>query len=387
MGAAIAGVAALRTGADVRLRDRDLPSVGRGLQAARSLLQSECERQRIDGVELRRLRALLSGTAGWDGFGRTDAVLEAVFEDVDLKRQLFREIETHVREDCLLASNTSTIQIARIAEAVERPERLLGMHFLSPVAKMPLVEVIVTDRTAAWATATAVAFGQRLGKTVIVARDRPGFWVNRILAPYLNEAGRLLLEGVAAETIDREAVQFGFPVGPITLLDEVGLDVAERSARLLHEAFGERLDVPVPLARMLEEGRLGRKSGRGFYRYDAGKRREVDQTAYEIIGAAVDADVPREDVRARLVFALLNEAVLAFDEGVVRDARDGDVGAVLGIGFPAFRGGPLRYLDELALPDALSVLEDLARRYGARFTPAPRLVAMASAGETFHPSD
>ena len=387
MGSAIAGVAALEAGVDVRLKDRDHGAVGRGLAAARDVLHVRQRRHDLDDVRVRRLLALLSGTIGWDGFGRSDAVLEAVFEEVDLKRQLFREIEAHVREDCLLASNTSTIPISRIAEAVERPERLVGMHFFSPVEKMPLLEVIVTDQTAQWATTTAVELGKRLGKTVIVVRDRPGFWANRILAPYLDEAGHLLLEGVAADTIDRAAVQFGFRVGPVTLLDEVGLDVAERSARLLHDEFGERIGSPVTLARMLEDGRLGRKNGRGFYQYEGGKRREVDQTAYEIIGAAVDADVPKEDIQARLVFAMLNEAVVALDDGVVRSARDGDIGAVFGIGFPAFRGGPLRYLDELGLSDAVSVLEDLERQYGDRFTPAPQLVGMASAGRTFHPSD
>jgi 3-hydroxyacyl-CoA dehydrogenase/enoyl-CoA hydratase/3-hydroxybutyryl-CoA epimerase len=387
MGSAIAGVAVLEAGVDVRLKDRDHAAVGRGLAAARELLHARQRRHDIDDVRVRRLLALVTGTIGWDGFGRTDAVLEAVYEDVDLKRQLFREIEAHVRDDCLLVSNTSTIPIARIAEAVERPERLLGMHFFAPVDKMPLIEVVVTDQTAPWATTTAAAFGKRLGKTVIVVRDRPGFWANRILAPYLDEAGRLLLEGVAADAVDRAAVQFGFPVGPVALLDDVGLDVAERSARLLHDEFAERLGPPVALTRMLEDGRLGRKNGRGFYQYESGKRREVDQTAYEIIGAAVDPDVPKEDIQARLVFAMLNEAVVALDEGVVRSARDGDIGAVYGIGFPAFRGGPLRYLDELGLSDAVSVLEDLERQYGAAFAPAPQLVTMASAGRTLHPPD
>ncbi len=387
MGAAIGGVAALRAGADVRFRDRDLASVGRGLAAARALLEEQHAHHQMDQHELRRCKALLSGTDGWDGFGRADAVVEAVFEDLELKQRIFRELESRVRDDCLLASNTSTIPIVRIGAAIERPERLLGMHFFSPVDKMPLLEVIVAEQTAPWATASAVAFGKELGKTVVVVRDRPGFWVNRILAPYLNEASRLLLEGVSAEIIDSEATRFGFPVGPITLLDEVGLDVAEKAARLLYEAFGDRLQPPGVLTSMIEDGRLGRKNGNGFYQYERGERRESDQTAYEIIGASPDAEVPNQDVQARLVFAMLNEAVLALDEGVVRNACDGDIGAVFGMGFPAFRGGPLRYLDEIALPDAVSVLEDLANKYGPRFTPASRLSAMASVGDMFHSSD
>jgi 3-hydroxyacyl-CoA dehydrogenase/enoyl-CoA hydratase/3-hydroxybutyryl-CoA epimerase len=386
MGAAIGGIAVLRAGTDVRFRDRDLRSVGGGLRVARTLLDEQLERRRITTHAHRRLLSLLSGTDGWDGFGLTDLVIEAVYEDRDLKRQIFREVEAHVRDDCVLASNTSTIPISQIADAVARPERVLGMHFFSPVAKMPLLEVIVAERTAPWATATAVRYGRELGKTVIVVRDRPGFWVNRILAPYLNEAGRLLAEGVPVEVIDRAMMRFGFPVGPVTLLDEVGLDVAHKGSEVLHEAFGARLQPTEGLVRMLDDGRLGRKNARGFYRYDDGKRREVDLAAYEIIGAGADPDVSKEDVQARLVFAMLNEAVLALDEGVVRSARDGDVGAVFGIGFPAFRGGPLRYLDELGLADAVDVLRDLQRTYGDRFAPAPRLVAMAGAGETFHPS-
>ncbi len=386
MGAAIGGVAVLQAGTDVRFRDRDLRSVAGGLRAARAMLDDQLERRRITGLEHRRRRSLLSGTDGWDGFGLTDLVIEAVYEDLALKRQVFREIETRVRDDCILASNTSTIPISQVADAVARPERVLGMHFFSPVDKMPLLEIIASERTEPWATATAVRYGRALGKTVIVVGDRPGFWVNRILAPYLNEAGRLLAEGVPVETIDRAMVRFGFPVGPVTLLDEVGLDVAHKASRVLHEAFGARLQPTDGLTRMLEDGRLGRKNRRGFYRYEDDKRREVDLAAYEIIGAGADPDVSREDVQARLVFAMLNEAVLALDEGVVRSARDGDVGAVFGMGFPAFRGGPLRYLDELGLSDAVDTLRDLARAYGDRFAPAPRLVAMMRAGETFYPS-
>ena len=386
MGAAIGGVAVLEAGTDVRFRDRDLRSVSRGLQGARAMLDERLDRRRVTEQEHRRQFSLLTGTDGWDGFGLTDLAIEAVYEDLEVKRQVLRELEAHVHEDCVLASNTSTIPIGQIAEAVARPERMLGMHFFSPVAKMPLLEVVVAERTAPWATATAVRFGRRLGKTVIVVQDRPGFWVNRILAPYLNEAGRLLAEGVPIETIDRAMVRFGFPVGPVMLLDEVGLDVAHKASRVLQAAFGPRLQPTDGLSRMLEDGRLGRKNGRGFYRYEDGERREVDLAAYEIIGAGADPNVSKEDVQARLVFAMLSEAVLALDEGVVRGARDGDVGAVFGIGFPAFRGGPLRYLDELGLPDSVEVLRELERKYGDRFTPVPRLVAMARAGETFHPS-
>lgn len=387
MGAAIGGVAVAEAGVDVRFRDQDLASVGRGLRAARRVLDDRLKRKRITKYEYRRLERLLSGGTDWEGFRRADLVIEAVFEDLDVKHAVFRELEQRVRPDAVLASNTSTIPIERIAAATTHPQRVLGMHFFSPVEKMPLLEVIVTARTAPQVTATAVAFGRRMGKTVIVVRDRPGFWVNRILAPYVNEAGHLLSEGVGIETIDKAMTAFGFPVGPVTLLDEVGLDVAAKASRVMHDAFGDRLKPMDGLARMLDDGRMGRKNGRGFFRYDDGKRRGVDETAYEIIGARPSSDVPREDVGRRLIYAMLNEAVHAVDEGVVGRPRDGDIGAVFGIGFPPFRGGPLRYLDDIGAAQAVETLRDLAAAYGERFTPAPRLVRMADRGERFYPDD
>jgi 3-hydroxyacyl-CoA dehydrogenase/enoyl-CoA hydratase/3-hydroxybutyryl-CoA epimerase len=384
MGAAIGGVAAAQASVDVRFRDTDLARVGRGLAVARGILDDRLKRRRVTRFEHRRLVALLSGGTAYEGFGRADLVIEAVFEDLQVKHEVIRSLEAAVRDDCVIASNTSTIPISRIAEAASRPERVLGMHFFSPVEKMPLLEVIAGERTSAWATVTAVAFGRRMGKTVIVVRDRPGFWVNRILAPYLNEAGRLLEEGMAIEELDAIMVRFGFPVGPLTLLDEVGLDVAAKSAAVLHEAFGERL-VPTPgVKHLTERGRLGRKSGCGFYRYEKGRRRGVDPSAYAILGVRPGQAVGPAEAEARMVYALLNEAALAMDEEVVRSARDGDVGAVFGIGYPAFRGGPLRYLDTIGPARAVQELQRLEQSWGERFRPAPLLVRLADAGEQFH---
>ncbi len=386
MGAGIGGVAVAQAGVDVRFRDTDLAAVGRGLENARQPLKSRLKRRRITKHEFLRLERLVSGGTGWDGFARADLVIEAVFEDLEIKRNVFRDLEANTRPDCVLASNTSTIPIARIGETLERPERLLGMHFFSPVEKMPLLEVIVTSQTAPWVTVTAVAFGRTMGKTVIVVRDCPGFWVNRILAPYMNEAGRLLEEGVGIEAVDGAMTKFGFPVGPITLLDEVGLDVAQKAAGVLHEAFGPRLQPRDGIARMTAEGRLGRKNGRGFYRYEDQKKRGVDETVYEIIGASPDSTVPREDIGRRLVYAMLNEAARGLDEGVVRSARDGDIGAIFGIGYPPFRGGPLRFLDDLGAAKVVETLADLAERYGERFAPAPILQRHAAAGTRFYPT-
>jgi 3-hydroxyacyl-CoA dehydrogenase/enoyl-CoA hydratase/3-hydroxybutyryl-CoA epimerase len=384
MGAGIGGVAVSQAHVDVRFRDTTLDQVGKGLLGARAILDKRLQRRRMTKFEHRRLRQLISGGTEFAGFGRVDLAIEAVFEDLEVKHDVMRQLEEVVREDCVIASNTSTIPIHRIAEVVERPERVVGMHFFSPVEKMPLLEVIVTEETAPWVTVTAVEFGKRMGKTVIVVEDHPGFWVNRILAPYMNEAGRLLEEGESVDTIDGCMTRFGFPVGPVTLLDEVGIDVAHKASKVMFEAFGDRLR-PLPgLEQMTTEGRLGRKTGRGFYRYEGGVKQGVDETAYEIIGAVPDSKVPREDVTDRLLFAMLNEAAGALDDGVVRQARDGDIGAVFGIGFPPFRGGPLRYLDSYGAQQAVTTLDELAGKYGERFAPAPLLKRMAGDGVRFY---
>ena len=384
MGSGIGGTAVAQAGVDVRFRDTGLVAVARGLGGARRILDARLKRKRVTKYEHRRLTALLSGGTDWSGFGRADLVIEAVFEDLAVKHEVFRELEARGGERCILASNTSTIPIARIASVLRRPERMLGMHFFSPVEKMPLLEVIVTDATAPWVAATAVDFGRRMGKTVVVVRDEPGFWVNRILAPYLNEAGRLVAEGVAIEEIDRCMKEYGFPVGPITLLDEVGLDVGLKGSHVLHEAFGDRLAPVAGLEALVRAGRLGRKSGRGFYRYDGGKRRGVDPTVRELLG--VTGPSPAAEIEDRLVYAMLNEAALALDAGVVRRPRDGDIAAIFGIGFPPFRGRPLREIDGLGPARVVERLRRLASHYGPRYTPAPLLVRQAEQGSRFYPN-
>jgi 3-hydroxyacyl-CoA dehydrogenase/enoyl-CoA hydratase/3-hydroxybutyryl-CoA epimerase len=258
------------------------------------------------------------------------------------------------------------------------------MHFFSPVEKMPLLEVIPTGVTAPEAIVTAVRFGRRMGKTVIVVGDRPGFWVNRILSPYLNEAGVMVTEGVPIELIDRAMTAWGFPVGPIALLDEIGLDVAHKAAESMHAAFGERMKTGNALDRMIAAGRLGRKNGRGFYRYRDGHKAGPDNAVYGLLGARRVEDAGSEPIERRLVHAMLNEAAAACAEGVVRSARDGDVGAIYGIGFPAFRGGPLRVIDDLGASRVVSILHELEDQYGERFRPAPALAEMARQGGRYY---
>jgi 3-hydroxyacyl-CoA dehydrogenase/enoyl-CoA hydratase/3-hydroxybutyryl-CoA epimerase len=385
MGSGIAGTAVAQAGVDVRLKDADLARVAQGLGAARAILDDRLQRRRITKHEHAQLVALLSGGDSYAGFGRAELVIEAVFEDLAVKRQVLREVEGAFTGPGIFASNTSTIPITKIAEGARNPQRVVGMHFFSPVAKMPLLEVIPGERTAPAAVSTAVAFGRRMGKTVIVVKDSPGFWVNRILAPYANEIGHLLAEGAAIEDIDGMAVRFGFPVGPVTLLDEVGLDVAEKVAHVMLNAYGDRLQPTGGVEALVKAGRLGRKSGRGFYLYGKGKKQGVDESVYELLGVHPNGGPRPAEILQRLVLGILNEAARAVGEGVVRVPRDGDIGAIFGFGFPPFRGGPLRHADDLGAARLVGDLERLAERYGPRFAPCEVLQEQARKNSKFYP--
>ncbi len=386
MGAGIATVA-VQQGTQVRLKDASLERVASGVRAVRTVLDERRRKRRITPLAFSDMLSLVSGGTDYTGFTRADLVIEAVFEDLAVKHDVLREIE-QVAPGAIFASNTSTIPIADIAKASAHPDRVVGMHFFSPVHKMPLLEVIVTPQTSAHTTATAVAYGKRLGKTVIVVSDGPGFYVNRILAPYINEAGKLLDEGVAMDSIDKALVAYGFPVGPITLLDEVGLDIADKSGRIMSAAFGARMDASDTLQRVIETGRTGRKGGRGFYRYDDdGKRDGPDEAIYAMTSVeGARRAMETSAIHDRTVLPMLNEAVRCLDDGVLRSTRDGDIGAVFGIGFPPFRGGPFRAIDALGAKEVVSRLQALDERFPGRFTPAPRLAEMARRGERFYPS-
>jgi 3-hydroxyacyl-CoA dehydrogenase/enoyl-CoA hydratase/3-hydroxybutyryl-CoA epimerase len=384
MGAGIAGTAVSTAQLDVRLKDTELGRVGKGLKGASEILAGQLKRRRITRYEYQRLIALLSGGTDYTGFGRIDLVIEAVFEDLDLKRRVLLETEAATPPSAVFATNTSTIPIAEIAAEATRPDRVVGMHFFSPVDRMPLLEVIPTDKTSAETIVTAVHLGRKLGKTVIVVRDRPGFWVNRILAPYMNEAGFLLSEGVPMEVIDRVMTRFGFPVGPITLLDEVGIDVAAKAGKVMHQAFGSRLAPSDVVGKMIAAERFGRKNAKGFYHYHENLRTGPDESVYDLLGVRPVRPDSTDEIERRLVYSMLNEAAMAAGEGVVRSPRDGDIGAIYGIGYPPFRGGPLRYVDDLGPANVVAVLRQLEARFGERFTPAASLVQLADQGGRFY---
>ena len=382
MGASIAGTAVSNAAVEVRIKDAELARVGKGLKAATSILDGRLQRKRVTRFEYDRLAALLTGAEDYRGFRHADLVIEAVFEDLAVKRQVLKEVED-ASPDAIFATNTSTIPIADIGAESAHPERVIGMHFFSPVDRMPLLEVIPAARTNAETIATAVAFGRRMGKKVVVVKDHPGFWVNRILTPYLNEAGRLLEEGAPIQELDQVMTRFGFPVGPIALIDEVGIDVAQKAGKVMHAAFGARLEPSGVVATMIADKRLGKKNGRGFYVFHKGSKTGPDETVYDLLGVHPSSKYP-EDIEKRLMGAMLNEAALAFAEGVVRSPRDGDLASVYGIGFPPFRGGPLRLIDARGAGKVVEMLKDLADRFGPRFAPAPALVEMAERGKSYY---
>jgi 3-hydroxyacyl-CoA dehydrogenase/enoyl-CoA hydratase/3-hydroxybutyryl-CoA epimerase len=386
MGAGIAYVTSAQAGISVRLKDRDPESVGRGLSAVRDILDGRVKRKRLSARRRDELMALVSPATDYSGFASADVVIEAVFEDLELKQQMVRDVEAVGRKDVIFASNTSTIPIGRIAEASSHPETVIGMHYFSPVHKMPLLEIIVTDKTAPWVTATCVELGKRQGKTVIVVRDSVGFYTSRILGPYMNEAFHVLAEGVPVDVIDRALVEFGFPVGPIKLLDEVGIDVAEKAGRVVRKELGDRLDAPPGMEKLIQDQRLGRKNQRGFYLYSdkQDKKKGVDPSVYTLLGITPGTRMPAEDIARRCTLQMVNEAAHCFGEGVLRSARDGDIGAIFGLGFPPFLGGPFRYADSLGVRALVGMLREHASRHGRRFEPAPVLVEMAEKNLRFY---
>ncbi|MEN6485477.1 MAG: 3-hydroxyacyl-CoA dehydrogenase NAD-binding domain-containing protein [Syntrophobacteraceae bacterium] len=397
MGAGIATVAA-RSGMPVIMRDVSLYNLSRGLKDIWTHLDRQRRRQKHNPVERDRIFSRVVPTTDYRDFSSADVVIEAVFEDLSLKRQVLQEIEEFVKPECIFASNTSAIPISRIASASRRPETVIGMHYFSPVPRMPLLEVAVTPRTAEWVRDTVVSLGRRLGKTVIVVQDGPGFYTTRILAAYLLEAATLLNELAEIHQVDRAMVQFGFPVGPFKLLDEVGIDVAAHASREIHELMADRdFSPPTGLHELLRNDFRGRKNERGFYRYAAhwwqdvgtvlkksGERRAVNEEAYAYFGGKKREVLDEADIRDRLSLIMINEAIYCLQEGIVSNPADGDVGAVLGLGFPPFLGGPFRYLDRIGAAEATVRLERLAERFGKRFAPAPLLVDMAMKEESFY---
>jgi 3-hydroxyacyl-CoA dehydrogenase/enoyl-CoA hydratase/3-hydroxybutyryl-CoA epimerase len=391
MGAGIAQVLAAK-GVSIVLKDRDWAALARGIAFCQQQLRDLVKRHRLTEPEAKVAMGRVHGTVAYDAsFHRLPLVIEAVFEDVGVKHAVIRETEAAAPDDLIFASNTSAIPIARLAVASRRPENVVGMHFFSPVAKMPLVEVIRHPGTSDAATATVVEAARIMGKTVIVVNDGPGFFTSRVLGTMLNEAAWMLAEGAGIEQVDHAMTEWGWPVGPFALLDEVGLDVARHVAETVREALGERLEPPAVFARMIEDKRLGRKGKRGFYLYpDEGKKKDkkekkkdVDPTVYQLLGWKPVA-VSDEEIVERCWMQMLNETARCMEEGIITNPADVDLGVIFGFGFPPFRGGLLREADRVGLATVVEKLDGYASRYGRRLEPAALLRSMARQGETFY---
>jgi 3-hydroxyacyl-CoA dehydrogenase / enoyl-CoA hydratase / 3-hydroxybutyryl-CoA epimerase len=376
MGAGIANVTAT-SGMEVLLKDIGYDAIGQGEKAIWQDLDGKVKKKALSAFQRDVTFSLITGTTDYRGFEKADLIIEAVFEDLELKRKILAETEASIREDAIFASNTSSLPIGDIAAKANRPERVIGMHYFSPAPKMPLLEIIVTEKTADWVRATALDVGIRQGKTVIIVKDGPGFYTTRILAPLLNEALEVLAEGADIKEIDIAMRKFGYPVGPIALLDEVGIDVGAHVSKVLGPLFTERGPLPnTAMERLFQAGYKGRKNNRGFYLYGnrSGKEKKmVNEEIYAFFGGTKRRKFDNQEIQNRLSLAMINEAALCLQEGILLSPRDGDIGAVFGLGFPPFLGGPFRYIDSRGLPKILSLMQELEKRHGARFTPAPIL--------------
>lgn len=383
MGAGISNVSVAKAKVPVRIKDVSNDGVLNALNYNYKLFEKQRKRRIISKAGLQSKMLQLSGGVDFTSFNHIDVVIEAVFEDLDLKQTMVADIEANAKPETIFATNTSSLPIHKIAEKAERPENIVGLHYFSPVEKMPLVEVIPHETTSEETISTVVALAKKQGKTPIVVKDKAGFYVNRILAPYMNEAAHILLANEPIEQLDGALLDFGFPVGPITLLDEVGVDIGAKIMPILVNELGERFKGPDVFDTLLNDGRKGRKSGKGFYTYK-GKKKEVDKSVYKLLNLTPESKLSDNDIALRCVLPMLNEAVRCLDDGIIRSPRDGDIGAIFGIGFPPFLGGPFRYMDQFGLKELVEKMNEFASKYGDRYAPCDGLLTRAGEGRNFY---
>jgi 3-hydroxyacyl-CoA dehydrogenase/enoyl-CoA hydratase/3-hydroxybutyryl-CoA epimerase len=382
MGAGIAQLAVLH-GCEVVVREANEMALGVAMLRLMALLQRAVDRGVLPASELNNKLAQIHGTTAWKGFENVDLVIEAVTEDLSLKRKLFHHAENNTAANTILASNTSSLRIQDLQEGLDRPERVAGLHFFNPVHKMPLVEVVRTPATSQGVVDLLTAWAVAIGKTPLVVKDSPGFVVNRVLMPYLNEAVALVSEGMSIERVDEAMRKFGMPMGPLEVLDQIGLDVGAHVALAVAPVFGERLQLQPAFALMAERKWLGVKTKTGFYRY-RGRKKRINRLAVNALRAASTSDAPYRmealsradqlaEIRERLVLLMVNEAARCLEAGLAENAAAIDLAMVLGSGWAPHRGGPLCYARERGTETVVESLVQLAQRLGERYEPCDAL--------------
>lgn len=385
MGGGIAALSAEK-GFRVRLMDLSSDALGAALKFIQQDVEKKRKKGRFTGVQAQWAIARMTTDNQLRGFGNSDLIIEAVAERMDIKKSVFSDVTAAISTDAIVASNTSSLAISEMAEDLPNPSRVAGLHFFNPVDRMPLVEVIYGEQTSKDTLEKLTAFARKLGKIPIVVKDRPGFLVNRLLLPYMNEGARLLEEGADVQKVDKALLEFGMPMGVFILLDTVGLDIATHAGESLYREFGERMSLSPIMNVMHEAERLGKKNGKGFYLYDSKGKRKPDPSLDKVLGSVVKNanDFDDDDVVNRLILPMVNEASLCLEEGIVETVEAVDAAMILGAGFPPFRGGLLRYADELGTDRVVDVLDELSSTVDERFAPSESLKEMARAGKGFY---
>lgn len=390
MGAGITEVS-ITNDYNVLLKDINNETLSAAYQTIYKNFDRRVKKKAMSDLEMQETLGRIAPTLSYEGFQNVELVIEAVFEDINLKHKVLAQVEEATTKECIFASNTSALPIGEIAAAAKRPELVIGMHYFSPVPKMPLLEIIKTDKTADWVVATCYEVGKQQGKTCIVVNDGPGFYTTRILAPMMNEALLMLDEGADIKQIDKQMNLFGFPVGPVTLMDEVGIDVGAHimSGDIMKKALesaGREMKISYTLLEVSKAGYKGRKNKKGFYQYDdkGKKKSEVDTNIYSFFGGNSRKQLDNKEIQMRAAMMMVNEAAYCLQEGIIESPLDGDIGAVFGLGFPPFLGGPFRYIDTIGANKAVAIMEELAAKYGKRFEPAPILKEHAKDNRKFY---
>lgn len=338
---------------------KDLNSKGLelGLKQASENFHAELKRKRLSEDEFNRKMTSITPTTTYDGFKHVDLLIEAVVEDMNIKKKVFSEVEDYVKADCLITSNTSSLSVTEMATALKDSSRFAGLHFFNPVNKMPLVEIIKHDKVSQKTIDSLYNWCLKAKKTPVVVGDGPGFLVNRILAPFLNEAAYLLAEGVSVEALDQAILNFGMPMGPCRLMDEIGLDVCEKVGKVMEKGIGERMKANDLSSRITEAGFLGKKSSAGIYKYDEnGKSAGVNPEALKLLPSK-NVEMDETTIQMRVFLPMINEASYILDEKIVENAEKVDLGLIYGIGFPPFRGGLLKYADDEGLDRIVNAIE------------------------------